>query len=241
MPAAKIHYSGYIAWRGLVDNSELPSEARHVLGGKFGFYPPPKEQILGSPVGGAGDSSMGWDHGYNFVWYRPAAEPDELEQLLTDHEGRRHVLSIPPDRIRAGVIAQMLADAQRVLARSFAQVVSVARQPFIQTVCDLDSPRRSAGRVALVGDSAFGARPHVGMGVTKAAEDARALARALEQMPDDVPAALASFERERYPTGAKIVAHGRYLGGLIKTVPASAAQRDRIAREILARTAAPPG
>ena len=50
-------------------------------------------------------------------------------------------------------------------------------QPFLQPIYDLDSPRMAFGRVALLGDAAFVARPHVGMGVTKAGDDAMALAQ----------------------------------------------------------------
>ena len=40
------------------------------------------------------------------------------------------------------------------------------------------------GRVALVGDAAFVVRPHVGGGVVKAAQDAAALAAALDAHAD---------------------------------------------------------
>ena len=51
------------------------------------------------------------------------------------------------------------------------------------------------GRVALLGDAAFVARPHVGMGTTKAAGDARALADHLARH-DDIDAALAAYDAE---------------------------------------------
>ena len=56
----------------------------------------------------------------------------------------------------------------------------------------------------VLGDAAFVARPHVGAGVAKAADDALALADALEA--DDVESALKKFEAARLSVGNKIIA-----------------------------------
>ena len=50
------------------------------------------------------------------------------------------------------------------------------------------------GRISIIGDAAFVARPHVAAGVSKAAKDAVALAEALGSGSDDVAAALRRFE-----------------------------------------------
>ena len=70
--------------------------------------------------------------------------------------------------------------------------------------------------MALLGDAAFVARPHCGMGVTKAAGDAVALAAAITAQPDDIPAALQAYERERQPYGTAIVGHARALGAYMQ-------------------------
>jgi 2-polyprenyl-6-methoxyphenol hydroxylase-like FAD-dependent oxidoreductase len=139
--------------------------------------------------------------------------------LLTDTEGVRHELSIPPNRIRPAVMGQMRGDADRLLAPQFAEVVRLTKQPFIQAILDLETPRMALGRtcrVAILGDAAFVARPHVGMGVTKAAVDAAALARAVEANPSDVYAALATFEHERIPRGAAVIRRARHLGAYMQ-------------------------
>ncbi len=71
------------------------------------------------------------------------------------------------------------------------------------------------GRVALVGDAAFVARPHVGMGVTKAALDAQGLTDALAASGNDVAAALMRYDSERRPFGNRLVARGRRLGAYL--------------------------
>ena len=72
------------------------------------------------------------------------------------------------------------------------------------------TPRMVDRRIALIGDAAFVARPHTAMGVAKAAGDAMALARAMDQ--GWTPEARNAFDRERLDAGAAIVAYGRRLG-----------------------------
>jgi 2-polyprenyl-6-methoxyphenol hydroxylase-like FAD-dependent oxidoreductase len=80
------------------------------------------------------------------------------------------------------------------------------------------------GRVALVGDAAFVARPHVGMGTTKAAGDARALADHLARH-DDIDAALAAYGGERLAYGQRVVRRGRHLGAYMQAQVASVEER----------------
>ena len=69
------------------------------------------------------------------------------------------------------------------------------------------------GRVALLGDAAFVARPHVGAGVTKAALDAASLADAVKH--GDVGAGLLRYQREQQPFGNGLVALGREEGAYL--------------------------
>jgi 2-polyprenyl-6-methoxyphenol hydroxylase-like FAD-dependent oxidoreductase len=71
------------------------------------------------------------------------------------------------------------------------------------------------GRVALLGDAAFVARPHTAMGVSKAAGDALALRAALLAEPE-LQTALARYEAQRMPVGREIVAYGKRLGARMR-------------------------
>ena len=84
------------------------------------------------------------------------------------------------------------------LGPQFRQIVRLIDEPILQPIYDLESPHMAFGRVAILGDAAFVARPHVAAGVSKAADDAAALAQALQAEPD-VPAALKRFEAARLP------------------------------------------
>ena len=69
--------------------------------------------------------------------------------------------------------------ARALLPPQFIALTEATPTPFFQPIFDLESPRMVAGRVALLGDAAFVARPHVGAGVTKAALNAAWLTDAL--------------------------------------------------------------
>ena len=212
LPQAKPEYAGYLAWRGLADESAVNDETRRALSDRMGFGLPPGEQMLTYLVAGRGNATRPGERRFNFVWYRPAAEQTELRALFTDAQGRHYEQNIPPDRIRPEVIADMHATAERLLAPVFVDVVRATREPLFQPIYDLESSQLAFGRVALLGDAAFVARPHVGLGVTKAAGDAVALVDALSEFPSDVARALHAYAAKRLAFGKAIVAHARLLG-----------------------------
>ncbi|WP_281407400.1 FAD binding domain-containing protein [Methylobacterium sp. P1-11] len=245
-PEAVPNYVGYIAWRGLVDEAALTPETREALLDHFAFALPDGEQMLGYPVAGAGNALARGQRRFNFVWYRPAADT-ALRDLLTDIDGIAHPLSIPPSRIRPAIVAAMRADARRLLAPQFAEVVEKAEQPFIQAIQDLETPRlQLARRVVILGDAAFVARPHVGMGVTKAASDAQSLVDALAEHPDDRDAALAAFEATRLRYGAAVIRRARELGAymqaqILTPEERAMAERHRRPEAVMAETAVATG
>ena len=217
MPDAMPNYVGYIAWRGMVDEADLSEETREAICNHFAFSLPSGEQMLGYPVAGADESIEVGNRRFNFVWYRPAAQDGGLQNILTDVDGTTHALSIPPNKIRPEVIQDMRDAARRTLSPQFAEVVEKTQQPFIQAIQDLETPRMMIGNtIALIGDAAFVARPHVGMGVTKAAADAFALAQELGKA-GPIPEALARFEKARLAYGAAVIRRARHLGAYMQS------------------------
>ncbi len=88
-------------------------------------------------------------------------------------------------------------------------------EPILQPIYDLMTTRMAVGRVAILGDAAFVARPHVAAGVSKAADDAAALVEALGKH-DDVEVALKAFEAARLPENRRIIERARHLGAYLQ-------------------------
>ncbi len=210
-PNIQPKYAGYVAWRGVCDESCLSNYTLETLFNHFGFCLPNGEQMLGYPVAGSGNDTRLGKRRYNFVWYRPASEDDELVKLLTDADGRYYPTGIPPLKVSWKHIAEMRQVARDVLAPQYAEILEKTATPFLQAIYDVRSEQIVFGRIALMGDAAFVGRPHVGMGVTKAGDEAMAIARHITKL-GATPTALQAYSNERLPLGQQVVARAQYLG-----------------------------
>jgi 2-polyprenyl-6-methoxyphenol hydroxylase-like FAD-dependent oxidoreductase len=218
LPQVQPSYAGYIAWRGIVEERDVSPATHALLFHRYAFCLPEGELLAAYPVPGRDNDTRSGRRGYNFVWYRPVDAEMTLPALCTDATGRRHGLSIAPPLIRPEVVDEIRATARALLAPPIAEIIERTAQPFFQPIFDLTSPQLVFGRVALLGDAAFVARPHVGAGVTKAALDAQCLADAVAGTAD-LDAALAHYERERRRFGDGIVACARRVGAHLEARP----------------------
>jgi 2-polyprenyl-6-methoxyphenol hydroxylase-like FAD-dependent oxidoreductase len=206
-------YGGYVAWRGIMDETGLSPAFMAGTFDKFSFCFPPRGQFIGYPLLGQDGSNAPGRRRYNFLWYTHTPA-DALEGLMTDESGERHE-SIPPPLIRKANIEALRQAGARDLPAQYAEVVQRAERHLLQPIYDVESRRIAFGHVALLGDAAFVARPHVGIGVLKAAQDAASLARNLAECAS-VPEALQRYERERLEPNIDAVEFGRYLGNFIE-------------------------
>lgn len=212
LPEVVPEYAGYVVWRALTPEADLTAQSRSDIFPTFTFYAPSGTQIIGYPIAGPGNDLRPGHRRYNFVWYAPTTS-DGLRDMLTDGNGREHAISIPPPLVREDVLKEMEAQATSMLPQPFVDILSRSERPFFTPIYDHHSPVMAQGRVALAGDAACVARPHVGMGVTKAAEDALALARHLpSDRPQDVGAGLKTYSAERVPVSLRAHERARKLG-----------------------------
>jgi 2,6-dihydroxypyridine 3-monooxygenase len=147
----------------------------------------------------------------NWAWYRNVPADTELGDLLTGRSGERLGTSVPPGQVKERHLRQFLDDAA-ALPPAFAEIIGKTAEPFIQVIFDLEVPRMAFGRVCLIGDAAFTARPHVGAGTAKAAEDGWTLAQTLRTRNVDVVEALEQWEVSQIALGQQLVARSRDAG-----------------------------
>ncbi len=211
LPAATAEYSGYVAWRGMVPESELPPKVADRLTDAITYYVYANSHILVYPIPGLDGSVDDGDRLINFVWYRNYLEGDDLDDLLTDRSGARRDLSVPPGTVADHHVAEMRATAAARLPDIVKLLVAAAAEPFLQVVYDIEVDQMAFGRVCLLGDAAFAARPHAAAGSAKAADDGWALAAALRKA-DSVPDAMAAWEPDRLALGRSLLARTRDIG-----------------------------
>lgn len=210
-PDAQPQYVGYVAWRGMMEERFATPEFIEATFHGLNFSFPEGEELIGYPVAGADGSIEQGQRRFNFMWYRPIDPGAEFKAMFTGTDGVYYENGIPPPLIRPELIAEAKRDARRLLPPQFADVVTGIDGLFLQAIYDLVSERMGSGRVAVIGDAAFVARPHCGAGVSKAAEDAAALTKALGEYAT-VAEAISAFSKERVKQGKAAVDWAARLG-----------------------------
>ena len=110
--------------------------------------------------------------------------------------------------VRGDLLQEMFTRAKETLPAAFVEILNHSERPFFTPIYDHHSTVMHDGRVALTGDAACVARPHVGMGVTKAAEDALYLAQ-------HAATSLETYSSLRVPASLRAHMQARELGSWI--------------------------
>jgi 2,6-dihydroxypyridine 3-monooxygenase len=212
LPEVTPRYSGYVGWRGTVPETEVSASTHALLSDSLAYAVAPNTHICMYPIPGKDGGRAVGERELNYVWYRNVPEGPQLDELLTDKRGFPSPVSVHPGQVQDRFVAELRAAAQEQLPPAAAELVTRTAEPFIQPVLDIEVPRMAFGRVALMGDGAFAARPHAAAGTAKAAADAWALADALRSADGDVETALAKWEPGRLELGRSLVRRVREMG-----------------------------
>ena len=203
-------YAGYVGWRGVVNEEEISKKSLETLSNYFIVVLPYNQQIASYPIAGEGKNPFKiGERRINWIWYKPVPQ-NSLQEILLGKSGQQFEDGIPPNEIREEIVNDLFKEAEDKLPPQLVELVKITKQPLIQPIFDLQSIKMKNGRVVTIGDAAFTARPHVGMGVTKAAMDAFTLSEYLENSSnlDD----LDKWEHSRLKESQFIVNRSRKLG-----------------------------
>ncbi len=137
LPDAHYRYAGYVAYRGLVNETELARDAAALFTERFVFYQFPNSHILQYVIPGEHESLLPGERRFNWVWYVNYDQATELPRILTDRENKRRDYSIPPGMLAPAVEQEMRAYADTVLAPPFQKLVAATQEPFVQAILDL--------------------------------------------------------------------------------------------------------
>ena len=203
-------YAGYVGWRGVVNEEEISKKSLETLSNYFIVVLPYNQQIASYPIAGEGKNPFKiGERRINWIWYKPVPQ-NSLQEILLGKSGQQFEDGIPPNEIREEIVNDLFKEAEEKLPPQLVELVKITKQPLIQPIFDLQSVKMKNRRVVTIGDAAFTARPHVGMGVTKAAMDAFTLSEYLEDSSnlDD----LDKWEHSRLKESQFIVNRSRKLG-----------------------------
>ncbi|KAH6644566.1 monooxygenase [Boeremia exigua] len=185
-PKVQRKYAGYVAWRGTVPEDQVSQSATDVFVEKFPFFHTEGVQILAYAIPGRNGIIEPGKRLLNWVWYfNYKEESPEHVELMTDKNGKRHHITLPPGGIQKDVWKRQKEIARDILPPQFAELVNKTEVPFIQAITDVISPAAvlsSDNRVLVIGDALAGFRPHTAASTSQAAMDAMELAKTVDQI-----------------------------------------------------------
>lgn len=211
-PETISRYAGYIAWRGVADEADLPDALVAFFDDNFCFCDVGDGgHALCYLIPGEGGSTAKGTRRLNWVWYVNVPEGDGLDAIMTDDTGRQRQASVPAGHINETALKELHLRAEG-LEPHFADLVRATPEPFIQSILDVAPPEMVFGRVCLLGDAAFVVRPHTAAATAKAASDASALADSLRDFAPSIDHGLAAWNRQQVSSGRRLVDYGVMLG-----------------------------
>jgi 2,6-dihydroxypyridine 3-monooxygenase len=107
-PAARRSYSGYVAWRGTVPESEVSPATSGRLGDALTYQVLPASHILAYPIPGPDGPG---ERLINLVWYVNVPAGAELDDLMTGRDGILRSVSLPPGAATDRALAEELTAA----------------------------------------------------------------------------------------------------------------------------------
>jgi 2-polyprenyl-6-methoxyphenol hydroxylase-like FAD-dependent oxidoreductase len=214
LPGTGPSYSGYVVWRGLVDEPRLAEFAKAQIYEDFVFQHDPESMMLEYMVPGIDGSVTPGERRFNWLWYLKAERGPQLDKVLTDRDGHRRSHSIPPGALAAEQEAWIRAKGEALANPAFRELIRQTDDIFVQAILDFSVPRMVFDRVLLTGDAAFVPRPHTAGSTAKAAANALALAQTLDGKTD-LDAALHAWQQQQLDEGRRMGEWGVRMGNRI--------------------------
>ncbi|KAJ6827227.1 uncharacterized protein M6B38_368930 [Iris pallida] len=200
LPDFKLRYSGYIAWRGVLDFSGRESSG--TISGIRRAYPELGNCLYFDLAHKT--HSVFYElknKRLNWIWYINGPEPELKGNSMTM-------------KVREDMITKMHEEAKNVWVPELAKVIVETNEPFINAIYDSDPlPQLIFDNVVLVGDAAHPTTPHGLRSTNMSVLDAAILGHCLEKWGlESLTYALDEFQKVRLPVVSSQVLHARQLG-----------------------------
>ena len=117
-PEVKPRYAGYVAWRGVVAESEAGCDLLETFADRFTFQQMHRSHILCYLIPGANGETRPGARRLNWVWYWNVAEA-ALPDFMTGRDARVRDFSVPPGQMREELVEQQGAIAEEMFCPQF--------------------------------------------------------------------------------------------------------------------------
>ncbi|WOL08124.1 hypothetical protein Cni_G16876 [Canna indica] len=200
VPDFKLSYSGYFAWRGVLDFSG--KEGSDIIVGLRRAYPDLGDCLYFDLATGTHCVLYELkDHRLNWIWYINGPEPE--------HKGSSVTIKVSNE-----MIEKMHKEADKVWLPELARLMKETEEPFINIIYDSDPlPQIFWRNVVLVGDAAHPTTPHGLRSTNMSIQDAGTLGYCLQKWGlENLNLALEEFQTIRLPVVSEQLLHSRKLG-----------------------------
>lgn len=205
-PNSEPKFTDYIAWRGTL--VRVDEETDKFLTNKVPFHLYDKGHLLLYTIPQLNAKDTAKEYIVNWLIYENASPENPIVRDRRFHE---NVMSNTMMEEYVAYLHQMV----KKYFNSFVQdIILETKEPFTQAIYDAYVPSYFVKNMALAGDAAVLARPHVGAGSTKAIEDGLSLSRHL-QHEKDIFTAFSKWSEERQKAGNQLLDLCRDLGSLL--------------------------
>ncbi|KAK7377254.1 hypothetical protein VNO80_02676 [Phaseolus coccineus] len=202
LPDFKLRYSGYCAWRGVLDFSKI--ENSETITGIRKAYPDLGKGLYFDLASGTHTGLYELPNKrLNWIWYVNQPEPEVKGTSVTM-------------KVNSDMIQKMQQEAEKVLIPEFVKVIKETREPFLNFIYDSDPLEKIFwDNVVLVGDAAHPTTPHCVRSTNMSILDAAVLGKCMEKWgAQKLESALEEYQFIRLPVTSKQVLHARRLGRL---------------------------
>ncbi|PIN13573.1 Kynurenine 3-monooxygenase [Handroanthus impetiginosus] len=200
LPELKLRYSGYCAWRGVLDFSD--NKNSETIAALKRAYPD-----LGNcnyfDIGSEGHAILYEliNQRINWIWYLNQPEPEFKGDSVTTKVGSE-------------TIEKMYEAAEKVWIPEFVKVMRETKEPFLNAIYDSDPlDRLYWDNVVLIGDAAHPISPHGARSTNMSILDAAVLGKCLGKWGvENLSSALKEYESIRLPVASEQVLFSRRMG-----------------------------
>lgn len=201
LPDLKLRYSGYCAWRGVLDPSSH-DEKSDIYASLQKVY-----RDLGKCLYfdlGSGTHNVFYEllnKRINWIWYINQPEPQLKGNSVTI-------------KVSSNMIKKMHKEAEKTWVPEFVRVIKETKEPFLNVIYDCDPLKQIVwNRVVLVGDSAHPTTPHGLRSTNMSILDAAVLGQCLMKYGvERLDVGLEEYQSIRVPVTSKQVLHSRKMG-----------------------------
>lgn len=212
VPAARLRYSGYVCWRGLVPEAALSPQTLSLQRDARLFVIPGLSHVITYLVPGENDGNVDGERRVNAMWYRNVPEGAALDDLMTDREGVHRPTTVRAGGVQQRHLQEFRRDVEAELPPAPAEIFGLA-EPWVTPIYDVEPTRMVFGRQLLIGDAAATTRPHVSASTARAMRAAAGLAAVLRgaRSDRDLEAGLAAWEQEHVALAWEFTHRGRMI------------------------------